>query len=157
MDWICRCLQMKNRTAAKRTGASCTRGQLSADGEKSYTFLRRNLPEQSELDRLRELFSQDDHIVWYTCELRISLTDISAENTSDVQKRYAALNAVNEVWRSIAERILIDLETFHKWHGDTTGILMQNLHAANREKYDYTAFLVKFTATGSITYTIPTA
>ena len=53
-----------------------------------------------------------------------------------------------EDWKGIAERMLVDLETFSQMQGDEAGRLMQALHELNRERYDYTAFLKKFAVLG---------
>ena len=55
---------------------------------------------------------------------------------------------IEEEWKSVAEKIQQDLETFSKERGDTAGGMMQNLHSVNREKYDYTSFLKKFAVLG---------
>ena len=57
-------------------------------------------------------------------------------------------NATAEVWKRIAERMELDLETFGKLRGIAPGAMTQNLAAVNREKYDYTAFLKKFAVMG---------
>ena len=51
-------------------------------------------------------------------------------------------------WKTISERMQVDMETFAKEKGDHAGSMMQNLKAVNREKYDYTAFLKKFAVMG---------
>lgn len=51
-------------------------------------------------------------------------------------------------WKDISERMQTDLETFSRQWGDTSGGLVQNLRAVNREKYDYAAFLRKFAVLG---------
>ncbi len=129
--------------------------------EKIYAFLRQHPPTESELKQLTELFSPDDHSVWYAHALRVVLANASVEDKPSAGEQpdgagsqqgksgdIAALNAVHEAWQSVAERIQTDLETFHKQRGDAAGSLMQNLRAVNREKYDYTAFLRKFAVPG---------
>ena len=51
-------------------------------------------------------------------------------------------------WKDISERINTDLETFSKRQGKDGGGFVQNLKEVNREKYDYTAFLKKFSVLG---------
>ncbi|MBQ7015150.1 MAG: hypothetical protein IJN12_03410 [Clostridia bacterium] len=53
-----------------------------------------------------------------------------------------------QMWKDISERMGMDLETFSKMQGRHAGSLTQNLLAVNREKYDYTAFLKKFSVMG---------
>lgn len=52
------------------------------------------------------------------------------------------------MWKDLSERISEDLKTFSKGQGDKAGSLMQNLNAVNRERYDYTSFLKKFSVMG---------
>ncbi len=55
-----------------------------------------------------------------------------------------------EDWKSISERIQLDMETFSKLQGDRAGGMMQNLRAVNRERYDYTDFLRRFAVRGEV-------
>lgn len=63
---------------------------------------------------------------------------ISAETASQLEKD----------WKEISEKMQIEIEAFSKEKGDTKGSFMQNLNAVNREKYDYTQFLKKFSVMG---------
>lgn len=51
-------------------------------------------------------------------------------------------------WSNISKRIQTDIETFSKdkLQGTGAGAFIQNLQRVNREKYDYTAFLKKFSS-----------
>lgn len=60
----------------------------------------------------------------------------------------AQRESTESVWKEIAEHMQVDMETFSKARGDTSGDLVQNLRAVNRRKYDYTAFLQKFAVMG---------
>ena len=51
-------------------------------------------------------------------------------------------------WKEIAERIRVDLESFSDSYGEGAGDLQQQLTEINREKYDYAAFLKRFSVTG---------
>ena len=55
---------------------------------------------------------------------------------------------IGEEWKDIAEKVQDALETFFKEQGDEKGGLIQNLKAVNRDKYDYSAFLKKFSVIG---------
>ncbi len=63
---------------------------------------------------------------------------ISAETASQLEKD----------WKEISEKMQIEIEAFSKEKGDTRGSFIQNLNAVNREKYDYTQFLKKFSVMG---------
>ena len=76
--------------------------------------------------------------------------NLEQENSSD-KKSSGSLQSLQEQmedWKNIAEKMQMDLETFSKERGDAAGNLMQNLKAATREKYDYTAFLKRFAVMG---------
>ena len=146
--------------------------------EKIYAFLRTSPPAASEIERLRKLFSPDDHRLWYADSLTHQLRMQSGSDFSQasVQKQSesagngsgesnvadeadenapSASNALAEQalladWKEISESIQMDLETFSKHQGDAAGNMMQNLCAANREKVDYTAFLKKFAVMGEV-------
>ena len=47
-------------------------------------------------------------------------------------------------WKEISERVLVDLETSSKEWGDKSDSMVQGLKKINRDKYDYRTFLQKF-------------
>ena len=51
---------------------------------------------------------------------------------------------MEKIWKDIAERVQVDIETFENQQEFASGGMTQNLLAVNREKYDYTEFLKKF-------------
>ncbi|MBQ2678829.1 MAG: metallopeptidase [Firmicutes bacterium] len=51
-------------------------------------------------------------------------------------------------WKDISEKLQMDLETFAQKRGDFAGNLSQSIGALNREKYDYSEFLKKFSVLG---------
>lgn len=53
-----------------------------------------------------------------------------------------------QTWKDISERIKQDLETFSHQQGKNAGGLLQNIAEVNREKYDYSTFLKKFSVMG---------
>ncbi len=55
-----------------------------------------------------------------------------------------------EDWKSVSERIQMDMETFSQKQGRDPGAMLQNLREVNREKYDYTEFLKKFAVRGEV-------
>lgn len=74
----------------------------------------------------------------------------SQDNTENSGKRAMteAISSLENDWKKISEKIQIELEAFSKGKGEESGSLIQNLNAVNHEKYDYTAFLKKFSAMG---------
>lgn len=61
---------------------------------------------------------------------------------------YADGSFAEDIWKKIAARMQVDLETFGKQQGNIPGAMLQNLSELNRERYDYTAFLKKFAVLG---------
>lgn len=93
--------------------------------EKIYRYYQETGVSAGKLSRLRKLFKADDHRLWYISPA-----------------------AEEQIWRSVSERMQVELEAFSAQHVSSTGSLAQSLNAVNREKYDYTAFLKKFAVRG---------
>ena len=53
-------------------------------------------------------------------------------------------------WENVSQRMQQDIEMFSKQQGNTAGGLMQNLQSVNRERYDYSSFLIKFAVMGEV-------
>lgn len=73
--------------------------------------------------------------------------DKSGDNSPDMITVGAA-SQLEKDWKEISEKMQIEIEAFSKGKGDEKGSLTQNLKAVNREKYDYTQFLKKFSVMG---------
>ena len=71
----------------------------------------------------------------------------SGENSPD-EITVGAASQLEKDWKEISEKMQIEIEAFSKGKGDEKGSLTQNLKAVNREKYDYTQFLKKFSVMG---------
>ena len=106
--------------------------------EKIYSYFAEEKLSANELAEMKELFSFDDHSIWYKIE------DEAPEAAGSGGK----MQLLAEKWRDISERIQADLETFSRGIGNEKGLLMQNLTVLNREKYDYSEFLKKFSVMG---------
>ena len=118
--------------------------------------------------KIRRLFFQDDHAIWFKRELRLSLSIVTASGklvgateTEDGkngkegwQKGGNSSGCIVEAgnlrdeWKKISGQMQMDLETFSKLRGESAGSLIQNLNAINREKCDYSTFLKKFAVLG---------
>ncbi|MBQ8159317.1 MAG: hypothetical protein IJ083_01095, partial [Clostridia bacterium] len=68
----------------------------------------------------------------------------ASQQLQDDRYDYPQLRELESMWRDISEHVQTDLETFSKQHGFSPSRMTQALHALNREKADYTAFLRKF-------------
>ena len=151
--------------------------QLLMTAEKLYRhFLDQDLSDGQLLD-LRRDFYADDHTIWYqpvrrkTYRLRAAdgeqkSGEIHQENpqyvnNQDVGQRgkqeqklpeigdsIADQQALQAYWKEISKRAQVDLETFSKKWGDQKGSLQQSLNQVTREKYDYAAFLKRFSVMG---------
>ena len=120
--------------------------------------------EQYKIEDWTELFSDaDDHSAWYEQKFKAGKkgqtglqakgstktspgegeSDSSSEDESDndAERR----KKLSEKWKDISEHVQKDLEEFSKKQGDGAGSLVQGIKDLNREKYDYSEFLKKFT------------
>lgn len=139
-------------------------GKLTA--ERLYRKLRTSGMTASEISRLRELFSFDDHAVWYQ-EEKAAAGKSGAGNQAaqfgqdgTMSKIVPAVSGGIDIqegpgtraeWQEISERVKMDIETFSNGRGGHSEGLIQNLAEVNREKYDYTEFLRKFAVLGEET------
>lgn len=144
------------------------------NAEKIYAYLKKQ--EESEVERLEQIFRRDDHSVWcqekkvgYTVNRRKSGDTKQSQNyqnqqsdqwkeendqrgqiRSDAQIVNVTLSnqEVEELWKQVAQKIQVDLETFMKSRSGESGDFLVNLKLANRKKQDYSAFLRKFSRLG---------
>ena len=124
--------------------------------EKIYSYLRQTMPDPKKVAEIRGLFYADNHEIWYMTgaeiEARFGLPvghgDNDGQGDGEENGANGTRTAMAAVWQSISERMQMDLETFGKQRGLNPGVMIQNLQAVNREKYDYTAFLKKFAVMG---------
>ena len=128
-------------------------GRLTA--EKIYRYLLDAGLEEAEFSRMEKLFGADEHSQWYVIKVQLAVAESRLSNanggTKGVNEGDAGMAAGQaKIWKGIAERMQMDLETFSKSRGDGGGSLTQNLREVNREKYDYTAFLKKFAVRGEV-------
>ena len=115
--------------------------------EKIYSALRRNELDDADTDEklkhLEAMFLADEHSAWYKGEEQPpSVQSVMAGEQQPEQEDPAS----ESDWKHIAEQIEMEIETFAKVRGKFASSLVQNLRAVNREKYDYSDFLRKFTS-----------
>ncbi|MCR5638400.1 MAG: VWA-like domain-containing protein [Lachnospiraceae bacterium] len=169
--------------------------------EHIYAYLQSGDMDLADILALKNLFSVDDHEIWYSGGKLLSEEDVGedskdSENSEDYEdskdskdskdsedsdnsdnKKAIALGIVNytgsddadsdaargnseedntnyndllEDWKSVSERMQMELDAFTKDMGDKTGNLSQNLREVNREHYDYADFLRKFAVLGEV-------
>ena len=94
--------------------------------EKIYRYYIKKDLSSGQLRELRKHFRVDDHGLWYQ------------------EGGFNPAGGGDDTWAQIARRAQTDLQTFSRGRGESTGGLVQNLTAVNRERYDYEAFLRKF-------------
>lgn len=146
-------------------------GSLTA--EKLYRCIVDDNMTDDEVYRLREHFIADDHRPWSLPTKEGDEGDDSSnpnraqhDSISRKKRNNAAggKNAANDTkgkksrrereinakWKKISRRMQIELETLSKQHGDSAKGLIQSLLYVNREKYDYTEFLKRFSTMGEI-------
>lgn len=120
--------------------------------EKIYFYLRQNVPDPVRVAKMRELFSADNHAIWYMtaeeAKIKFGLSADGSDRADEGSYTGPSRTAMAEVWRDISQRMQVAMETFGKQQGEKPGAMTQNLAAVNREKYDYAAFLKKFAVSG---------
>ncbi|MBP3761493.1 MAG: metallopeptidase [Ruminococcus sp.] len=125
--------------------------------EKIYKYFQDNNLTEPEIKTLENIFTFDDHRLWYMTGSQKSASGIGNNNknnddsnndNSDKNNNINDNYGSEEDWKDIAERIQVDMETLSQKQGENAGGLLQNLREVNREKYDYTAFLKKFAVMG---------
>lgn len=72
---------------------------------------------------------------------------IDTSKTGDREKQVTK-QELEKIWKNIGERMQTDLETASRQWGKGAEGLTQELRAVNRERYDYTDFLRKFSVLG---------
>lgn len=144
-------------------------GKLTA--ERLYRKLVNAHIKEAEIKRLQKIFGFDDHDVWYVTEDGATANQSSAssssngDNSDNNQGEATALTdaesgdggsgqetqgkeSIQAEWQSISERVKVDLETSSKKWSNRSANLMQNITEVNRETYDYSEFLQKFSIMG---------
>lgn len=120
--------------------------------EKIYAYLRQMEPDPMRIREIQTYFCADNHAVWYMTAREICSRFAPAgsckQSGSDAQAGGAAGADMAAEWKTISERMQLELTAFGKQRGLHPGSMLQNLTAVNRERYDYTAFLKKFAALG---------
>ena len=149
-------------TESAKKSAQCAESEkLRAEvkvltAEKIYHHFLENGIAEDEMIRLRQLFMADEHSGWHSPRpSQESDEDTGAgeqnnRNTDheDDGSMTFPQAPLEEEWKDVAEKVQEALETFFIDRGDAAGDLMQNLKAVNREKYDYSSFLKKFSVLG---------
>ncbi len=145
--------------------ASFKESAKSLTAEKIYHYLLEAQLSDDEISKLRMLFAADDHNMWYSDETdgggggkgngegdgegkgSVIMSTSQDEDFSDSQ--LAATRAqLSKEWQEISEKMLTDLETFSKQMGNSAGTMVMGLREVNRERYDYSEFLKKFSVLG---------
>ena len=72
----------------------------------------------------------------------------SADPTSGNSDSLTDAESTQEECQEISERVKVDIETSSKEWGDRSANLLQNITEVNRETYDYSEFLKKFSVMG---------
>ncbi len=125
--------------------------------EKLYSYFLASGISEADTARLGALFSADDHSGWHgrvprkKADSSVDKDSANKKSTDDENDAFTIEMPVPEIgeeWKDIAEKVQDALETFFKEQGDEKGGLIQNLKAVNRDKYDYSAFLKKFSVIG---------
>ncbi len=155
-----------SREGAQKTVIDKLKSEINMlTAEKVYHYYMEKGLSPVRLKQLRSMFMVDDHSCWYgdtdpfaaeaagdgTSDSHRNPSgdgDEKGENSRSQTQTTPTKAELEEDWKSVAERIQQDLETFSKRQGNMAGGMMQNLNSVNRERYDYTSFLKKFAVLG---------
>lgn len=151
-------LKIKSATTQKEVEQKTYIEQIKKEiniitAEKVYDYLRNTYPKADELKKIHCLFFADNHELWYMTDDEIKdkygeeWNDFEVEAYGDM---IATKSTMMKMWQNVAQRMQVDIESFRKFRGDTSGSLIQNLKVINREKYDYSSFLKKFAVMGEV-------
>lgn len=117
------------------------------NAEKIYGYLKKT--KESEIDRLEKIFRRDDHSFWYSeTKNRNDVIRVKSGQVNQNREVMFSNQKLEELWKQVAKKIQVELETFMRSRSDETGDFLVNLKLANRKKQDYSAFLRKFTRLG---------
>ena len=117
------------------------------NAEKIYGYL--NKTKESEIDRLEKIFRRDDHSFWYSeTKNRNDVIRVKSGQVNQNREVMFSNQKLEELWKQVAKKIQVELETFMRSRSGETGDFLVNLKLANRKKQDYSAFLRKFTRLG---------
>lgn len=140
--------------------------------EAIYNFLLERQYPADVLAELTQLFSRDNHALWYaaprpgsrpapngqllpagedediTNETELRKADTRDETLQQMQQRQK--EALRRQWKQLARQAKTDLETFSRRHGKRAGALMDGLEPVTFEECDYTDFLRRFGAQNEV-------
>ena len=117
------------------------------NAEKIYGYLKKT--KESEIDRLEKIFRRDDHSFWYSeTKNRNDVIQMKSRQMNQNREVTFSSQKLEELWKQVAQKIQVDLETFMRSRSGETGDFLVNLKLANRKKQDYSAFLRKFSRLG---------
>lgn len=117
------------------------------NAEKIYGYLKKT--KESEIDRLEKIFRRDDHSFWYPeTKNRNDVIRVKSGQVNQNREVMFSNQKLEELWKQVAKKIQVELETFMRSRSGETGDFLVNLKFANRKKQDYSAFLRKFTRLG---------
>lgn len=117
------------------------------NAEKIYGYLKKT--KESEIDRLEKIFRRDDHSFWYPeTKNRNDVIQMKSRQMNQNREVTFSSQKLEELWKQVAQKIQVDLETFMRSRSGETGDFLVNLKLVNRKKQDYSAFLRKFSRLG---------
>lgn len=165
------CTESKRQAGQAKVLEGLRKELKQVTAEKVYRWYLDHPPKN--LEALAGLFQGDDHTPWY---LPPKVQQLIAQGGAGSGKEGQSgredrpngggsggnssgdspdnngggFSEMEAVWKDVARRMQMDLETFSKMQGNQAGSLTQNLQAVNRERYDYTEFLKKFAVRGEV-------
>ncbi|MBO4383617.1 MAG: hypothetical protein J5847_05950, partial [Clostridia bacterium] len=132
----------------------------SLTAERIYRRLLESGKDEEEILALRAFFKADEHDLWYFHEPsdrpgpvnhptenpdpeHAPNSDMPPDGGSDTDR-----SQKEDEWENISKRVQVDMETASRKAGSETGAMLMDLKELHRERYDYGAFLRKFSVLG---------
>ncbi len=132
----------------------------SLTAERIYRRLLESGKDEEEIRTLRAFFKADEHDLWYFHEPsdrpgpvndptenpdpdHAPNSDQPPDGGSDTDR-----SQKEDEWENISKRVQVDMETSSRKAGSESGAMLMDLKELHRERYDYGAFLRKFSVLG---------
>lgn len=107
------------------------------------TYLQLKNLKKEELEELESIFQVDDHDLWQK-------TSETGKIASE-QKITITVQELEKLWSDVSRAVELNMNSFYKKQGNMAGSLQQKLRQINREPYDYSKFLKKFSQIQEVT------
>ncbi|MBO4382913.1 MAG: metallopeptidase, partial [Clostridia bacterium] len=154
------CFRCEREKRQKEVLRSLNMQVRSLTAERIYRRLLESGKDEEEVRALRAFFKADEHDLWYFHEPsdrpgpvndptenpdpeHAPNSDQPPDGGSDTDR-----SQKEDEWENISKRVQVDMETSSRKAGSESGAMLMDLKELHRERYDYGAFLRKFSVLG---------